>query len=91
MMPCCLLIVLLERYFLKIKVGTAPFGITLDKDKQRLYAVNVQSEDVSVIDIKDKKVIHTFPVDTFPYIVAIDGARNQLFVTNKRDSSVSVC
>ncbi|MGY4831096.1 YncE family protein [Sphaerotilaceae bacterium SBD11-9] len=42
-----------RRVLARVKVGSHPFALLLDAARRRLYALNVQSDDVSVIDIGD--------------------------------------
>ena len=77
----------------RVKVGTHPFALLVDPPRQRLYALNVLSNDVSVIDTRDPRglaVVGTVKVGKAPYGAALarDGAL--LYVTNQHDDSVSV-
>ena len=77
----------------RVKVGSHPFALLLDGPRQRLYALNVQSNDVSVIDLRDLHrlaVIATVPVGRAPYGAALANDGTLLYVTNQHADSVSV-
>jgi YVTN family beta-propeller protein len=77
----------------RVRVGTHPFALLYDAPRQRLYALNVQSDDVSVIDTRDTRtptVIKTIKVGKAPYGAALADGGALLYVTNQHDDSVSV-
>ena len=71
-----------------IKVGTRPFGVTIDAEGKRAYTANVGSNDVSVIDIAASQEIGRVPVGMRPYAVALTQGRG--FVTDQYGGTVSV-
>nr|WP_138465325.1 YncE family protein [Poseidonocella sp. HB161398] len=71
----------------RIPVGTRPFGLGFAPDG-RLFAGNVGSNDVTVMDPREGTVIATLPVGERPYGVAF--AAGRAFVTNQYADSVSV-
>ena len=73
-----------------ITVGTAPFGVTVDASSKRAFVANVQSSDVSVVDLSTFTVTGTFAVGSFPYAIAHVADSDRLFVTNQHDNTVSV-
>ena len=77
----------------RVRVGSHPFALLYDAPRQRLYALNVQSDDVSVIDMRDLRkpaVIATVKVGKAPYGAALAQGGALLYVTNQHDDSVSV-
>ena len=68
-----------QRVRSRVRVGSHPFALLFDAPRQRLYALNVQSDDVSVLDTRDPErlsVIATVKVGKAPYgaALAADGA-----------------
>jgi YVTN family beta-propeller protein len=77
----------------RVRVGSHPFALLFDAPRQRLYALNVQSDDVSVLDTRDPlllEVIATIKVGKAPYGAALTADGALLYVTNQHDDSVSV-
>jgi YVTN family beta-propeller protein len=48
-----------------------PWGVAVSGDGQRIYTANGGSNDVSVIDARTLRVLHTVPVGERPWGVAI--------------------
>ncbi|MEY8877942.1 MAG: YncE family protein [Leptothrix sp. (in: b-proteobacteria)] len=74
----------------RIGVGSHPFALLLDAPRQRLYALNVQSDSVSVIDTATRRVIATLATGHAPYGAALADGGRLLYVTNQHADSVSV-
>ena len=77
----------------RVRVGSHPFALLLDAKRQRLHALNVQSNDITVIDVRDLRqpaVIATVPVGRAPYGAALAEGGSLLYVTNQHADSVSV-
>ncbi len=55
----------------RVRVGTHPFALLIDEPRQRLYALNVLSDDVSVVDLRTMKVMATVKVGRAPYGAAL--------------------
>ena len=55
-----------------ILVGSRAWNTTLNGDESLLYVVNGLSDDISVIDIDDRRVTTSIPVGRVPYAVLID-------------------
>ena len=53
-------------------VGVRAWNITLNRDNSLLFVVNGLSDDISIIDVADRKVIKTVPVGRVPYAAIID-------------------
>ncbi len=71
-----------------IKVGTRPFGVTIDAVARRAYTANVGSNDVSVIDLAEAREIGRVAVGLRPYAVAL--AQGRGFVTDQYGGTVGV-
>jgi len=82
------------RVLSRVKVGSHPFALLFDAPRQRLYALNVQSDEVSVIDTsgdtRSLKLIATLKVGKAPYGAALAHGGTLIYVTNQHDDSVSV-
>ena len=81
------------RVRLRTRVGSHPFALLFDAPRQRLYALNVQSDDVSVLNTADPArldLIATVKVGKAPYGAALAANGSLLYVTNQHDDSVSV-
>lgn len=77
----------------RVRVGSHPFALLHDGARQRVYALNVQSNDLSVIDVRDPDrpaVIATVAVGKAPYGAALAAGGTLLYVTNQHDDTVSV-
>ncbi len=82
-----------ERVRARVRVGSHPFALLFDAPRQRVYALNVQSDDVSVLDTRDPNrldLIATVKVGKAPYGAALAAGGALLYVTNQHDDSVSV-
>jgi YVTN family beta-propeller protein len=81
------------RVRVRARVGSHPFALLFDAPRQRLYALNVQSDDVSVLDTREPgrlDLIATVKVGKAPYGAALTADGRLLYVTNQHDDSVSV-
>jgi YVTN family beta-propeller protein len=77
----------------RVRVGSHPFALLHDARRERLYVLNVQSDDVSVVDTRDSdrpRVVATVKVGKAPYGAALAQGGALLYVTNQHDDSVSV-
>jgi YVTN family beta-propeller protein len=74
----------------KVAVGEHPFAVAFSPDGRRILALNVLSNDVSVIDTSSQKVIATIAVGRAPYGVAFSDDGERAYVTNQHAASVSV-
>ena len=82
-----------QRVRSRVRVGSHPFALLFDAPRQRLYALNVQSDDVSVLDTRDPErlsLIATVKVGKAPYGAALAADGALLYVTNQHDDTVSV-
>lgn len=82
-----------QRVRARVRVGSHPFALLFDAPRQRLYALNVQSDDVSVLDARDPDrlvVLATVKVGKAPYGAALAADGALIYVTNQHDDTVSV-
>ncbi len=85
--------VAMRRVRSRIKVGSHPFALLYDAPRQRLYALNVQSDDVSVLDTRDPQrlaLLGTVKAGKAPYGAALAAGGTLLYITNQHDDTVSV-
>ncbi|WP_338136422.1 YncE family protein [Pseudomonas frederiksbergensis] len=73
-----------------IPVGEGPRGIAISADGSRVFVCNYMSGNVSVIDTRDKKVIHTIAVEQYPRSITLGHGGKRAYVTNYGSGSVSV-
>src|SRR5215207_3430603 len=81
-----------------ITVGLHPTGLALDEARSRLYVVNGNSDDVSVIDTRANAVVATLVADPFkqrrigvaPTAVAVSSDGVRLYVTLGGANAVAV-
>ena len=81
------------RVLARVRVGSHPFALLHDAPRQRLYALNVQSNDLSVIDLHDPaqpRELQRVPTGEGPYGAALAANGRLLYVTNQLEDSVSV-
>lgn len=81
------------RVLARVRVGSHPFALLHDAPRQRLYALNVQSNDLSVIDLRDPahpRELQRVPTGEGPYGATLAAGGRLLYVTNQLDDSVSV-
>lgn len=81
------------RVLARVGVGSHPFALLYDAPRQRLYALNVQSNDISVIDLREPRQPREtarVAVGDGPYGAALAAQGQLLYVTNQLDDSVSV-
>ena len=79
-----------QQVLARVAVGDHPFALLLDAPRQRLYALNVQSNDVSIIDTQRQQVLATVAVGKAPYGAALADGGRLLYITNQHDDTVSV-
>jgi YVTN family beta-propeller protein len=74
----------------QISVGTLPFGLGADNERNIIYVPNLFSNTVSVIDGATDSVIDTEPVGTLPAGAGVNTSTNRVYVSNLGDNTVSV-
>ena len=55
-----------------VLVGNRAWNAKLNRDNSLLYVVNGLSDDISIIDVADRRVIKSVPTGRVPYAVLID-------------------
>lgn len=55
-----------------VLVGERAWNTTLNRDNSLLYVANGLSDDVSIIDVAERKVLRSIPVGRVPHTVLID-------------------
>jgi YVTN family beta-propeller protein len=72
-------------------VGKTTVGLALDAAGNRLFAANMGSGDIAVIDLASRKIVTRFAVPgDRPTMLAFDAAKKRLFVTNQGSGDVTV-
>jgi YVTN family beta-propeller protein len=74
----------------QISVGTLPFGLAADNERNIIYVPNLFDNTVSVIDGATDSVIDTVPVGTLPAGAGVNTSTNRVYVSNEADNTVSV-
>jgi len=73
-----------------IPVGTAPVGIAVSPDSNKVYVANNNSGTMLVIDAATNAVHVTIPVGSSPYGVSVTPDGSKVYVANIGPSTVSV-
>jgi YVTN family beta-propeller protein len=55
-----------------ILVGHRPWGLGLSSDEKTLYVANGLSDDITIVDTENLKVVTSVPVGQVPYGFLID-------------------
>ena len=71
-------------------VGDHPFGLKLLPVKNHLYVTNVQSNDVSIVDLTKRQEIKRIKVGKKPYCITFSMDGKKSFVTNQYSDSISI-
>jgi YVTN family beta-propeller protein len=71
-----------------LPVGRHPFGVTIDAAGARAFVANVESDEVSVVDIAARRVVGVLKTVSRPYTVAL--AAGRVFVADQHADAVSV-
>ena len=72
-----------------IPVGQIPCALAVNRQSQRLYAVNYGDQTLSVIDLRSQLAIATLPVGEHPQAVTVDPKRNVVYAANVHGNSVT--
>jgi YVTN family beta-propeller protein len=73
-----------------ILVGDGPVGISIDNNANRLYVLNQNSNNITVLDSLTYSTISTIPVGTNPSGITFNKLTNKIYVSNGGNNSVSV-
>lgn len=74
----------------RVKVGTNPISLAIDRTADKIYVANTGSGNVSVIDGASDKVVATIPGEAHPYAIAVNEATGTVYVTNTYSNAVTV-
>ena len=69
---------------------TKPTGIAISGDGRWAYVANGRANAVSVLDMKDRKVVASVPVGERPWGVALTADGSTLYVASGRSNAISV-
>ncbi len=64
-----------------IPVGSDPLGVAINPNTNRIYAANMYSNSVSVIDGSTNSIVSTIAVGDFPAGVAVNPNTNRVYVS----------
>ena len=73
-----------------IEVGQRPRGITLSKDKTKLYICASDSDTVQIMDLKTRTIIAELPSGEDPEQFALAPNNKHLYIANEDDALVTV-
>lgn len=74
----------------RVGVGRHPFALLLDEERHRLIALNVESDDMTVVDTRQMQAVKTLATGEAPYGATLAQDGRLLYVTNQHDDTVSV-
>lgn len=75
---------------IKLKSGTYPAGLTVDKAGDKLFAVGNLDNFFHVVDLKERRVISSIPIGAKPYACAISADERTAYVSHWGGDSVAV-
>ena len=73
----------------EISAGKNPAEVTFSADATKAFVANDGSNDITVINVSDKKVIKNIPVDQGP-VGAWTGTDNRMYVDNEHSQTISI-
>jgi YVTN family beta-propeller protein len=73
-----------------ISVGSDPNDVEYDRERGELFAVNLGSDNVSVINDTTDKIVAWVPVGDYPVQAGYDSEMGEVFVLNQNGNSISV-
>ena len=73
-----------------IQLDELPFSLAINPNHSKLYVTHIMTNNLSVIDTNNNKVIKSIKVGNFPVEVYFDSKFNKIYVANQRDNTVSV-
>ncbi|HMM81432.1 MAG TPA: beta-propeller fold lactonase family protein [Pyrinomonadaceae bacterium] len=74
----------------EIEVGAHPAHVVIDKAGQFAYVANSGDDNVSVIDVNEKRVVQTIATGDFPHGLRISPDGKELYVADLNEGTVSV-
>src|SRR5581483_7245701 len=78
------------RAFRSITVGDNPTGLAANPTRNEVHVVNTDSNNVSVIDAEQNKVVATIGVHRAAYFIAVSQDGRRGYVANSGSANVSV-
>lgn len=73
----------------EIPAGKNPAEVTFSADGSKAFVANAGSNDITIINVADKKVIKNIPVDHGP-VGAWTGSDNRMYVDNEDSQTISI-
>jgi len=73
-----------------ITAGDLPNGVAVNPVTNRIYATNLNTGNVAVIDGNSHMIFTTIPVGVFPRGVGVNPTTNRVYVANSESDTVSV-
>ena len=74
----------------EIEVGREPAHVVVDGQNRLAYVTNAMDNNLSVVDLQQKKVVATIPTGTMPHGLRLSPGEREIYVANVSDNSVSV-
>ena len=68
----------------------SPFNLAVSKDGSKLYVVAQESNELLVVDSKNRTVINKIKVGEYPHTVILDDAGKMAYVSNQWSDNISV-
>ena len=73
-----------------IEVGREPAHVVVDAETKFAYVTNAMDNNLSVIDLQQKKVVATIPTGNMPHGLRLSPDGRAIYVANVNDNSISV-
>ncbi|MER1969171.1 cytochrome D1 domain-containing protein [Castellaniella sp. GW247-6E4] len=70
--------------------GNHPAHVVTSQNGDRAYITNSEANQISVVDIEQKKIIAEIPTGSFPHGLRLSPNGQELYIANVTDNSVSV-
>ncbi len=74
----------------EIEVGREPAHVVVDAQNGLVCVTNAMDNNLSVVDLKQKKVVATIPTGKMPHGLRLSPGGREIYVANVNDISVSV-
>jgi YVTN family beta-propeller protein len=68
----------------------SPFNLEISKDGTKLFIVAQESNEILVVDTRERKVIKKIKVGTYPHTIILDSEEKKAYVSNQWSDNVSV-
>ncbi|MBS2132133.1 beta-propeller fold lactonase family protein (plasmid) [Burkholderia thailandensis] len=80
----------LDRILATLPAGHHPAHVVMDLSGKRAYITSSEDNQVTVVDIGQRRVVGTVPTGAFPHGLRLSPDSRELYVANVADNSVSV-